>query len=390
METELPIAWLQLRSQKPQTFMAIVAITFITVLLFMQIGSRSAFLDALLEMPRKLKGNLFLFHASTVTALRPIQFSQRRLYQVPAFAEVESIMPLYMNGTQSPKPTGKSGFLTRILLIGFPVTHNPFDIDEIDDKLSLLREGGVILLDERSRPEFKPIIQEVAGRGYSNISVRTGARMAKVSIKGLFPLGVNSVNYSHMLTSDATFMDIFGTKRKDIHIGVIHLKPGADQDRVQKLLSEYLPSDVVVRQKHEVLAKEKDLFEFETPLGMLFRVAMGTSILVGIIVVYQILFQITSKYLRDYSTLKALGFSHGMLVSIVITEAITLVVPGYALGLAISFYLYDWMTELIAIQYIMKISTGIAVFAMVTLISLISALLAIRKLREADPADLFG
>jgi len=173
-------------------------------------------------------------------------------------------------------------------------------------------------------------------------------------------------------------------------MGVIHLKPGADPDRVQKLLTEYLPSDVVVRQKHEMLAKEKNLFEFKTPIGMVFRFGIGTSIVVGIIVVYQILFQLTSKYLHEYSTLKALGYSHGMLVTIVLTQAMTLAAPGYTLWLVISFYLYDWMSERVAIPYEMKISTEMAVFALVTLISLISALLAIRKLREADPADLFG
>ena len=390
MEIELPIAWLQLRTQKPQTFWATVSITIITALLFVQIGTRSAFLEAVCEMPRKLKGDLFLFSTSTVTSLRPARFSQRRLYQTPAFPEVESVMPIYMQGTQIPDPTGKPEYLTRVLVIGFPITHNPFDIDEIDDKLPLLGEGGVLIMDERSRPEFRPIIREVAELGYRKISLLTGSGHVSTSLKGLFALGVNDANYSHLLTSDSTFMDIFKTKRQDINMGVIHLKPGVDPERVQKLLSEYLPSDVVVRQKHEMLAKEKNLFEFKTPIGMVFRFGMGTSIVVGIIVIYQILFQLTSKYLHEYSTLKALGYSHGMLVTIVLTQAMTLAVPGYTLGLVISFYLYDWMSERVAIPYEMKISTEMAVFALVTLISLISALLAIRKLREADPADLFG
>ena len=195
---DLPIAWLQLRAQKPQTIAAIVSITFITVLLFMQIGSRSAFIDALLEMPRKLKGDLFMFNASTVTILRPVPFSQRRLYQAPALPEVESIMPLYMQGTQIPDPTGKPGFLTRVLVIGFSANMNPFAIKEIDKNLHMLREGGVFLIDERSRPEFRPIVREITNRGQSNISLRSGLDQARISLKGLFPLGINEVNYSHL------------------------------------------------------------------------------------------------------------------------------------------------------------------------------------------------
>ncbi|MCI5137121.1 MAG: FtsX-like permease family protein [Candidatus Electrothrix sp. AR1] len=389
MAMDLPIAWLQLRAQKPQAFWAIASITFITVLLFIQIGTRSAFLDGVFEMPRKLKGDLFMFNASTVTALRPAQFSQRQLYQALAFTEVDSIMPLYMQGTQIPSPTGGPGYLTRVLVIGFPLSRNPFDIRELDNKLHLLGEGGVLLMDERSRPEFKPIIQDIVDQGRREISLRSRSQVM-TSVNGLFTLGVNDANYSHLLTSDATFMDIFGTKRKDINMGVIHLKPEADVGRVQKLLSEYLPSDVVVRQKREVLAKEKELFEFKTPVGMVFRFAMVAAVAVGVIVVYQLLFQITSKYLREYSTLKALGYSHGMLVSIVLTQAMTLAVTGYALGFVISFFLYAWLTERVAIPYEMKTLTGLSVFTLIFFISLISALLAIRKLRELDPAELFG
>lgn len=389
MATDLPIAWLQLRAQKAQTLVAVGSITFITVFLFMQIGSSSAFINALLEMPRKLKGDLFLLNASTVTVLRPVPFSQRRLYQVPAFAEVDSVMPLYLLGTQIPDPSGKPGYLTRVLVIGFPVTTNPFHIQEIGEELYKLGEKGALLIDECSKSDFRPIIQEVIKLERSNISLRSGSGQIKLSLKGVFPLGMNEVNYSHLLTSDATFMDIFGVKRKDINIGVIYLKPGADPGQVKKLLGTYLPPDVVVMHKHEILANEKELFEFKTPVGIFLRIAVLVSVVGGIVVVYQILYQMTSKYLREYSTLKAIGFSHGMLISIVLVQAMTLTITGYALGLAISFYLYDWMSELISIPYRIEMSKAVAVFALVTFISQVSALLAIRKLREADPADLF-
>ncbi len=386
---DFPIAWLQLRAQKTQTLVAIMSITFITMLLFLQIGSRSAFINALLQMPRKLKGDLFLISASTVTILSPEPFSLRRLYQAPALAEVDSVMPIYIQRTQILDPSGKSGFLTHVLAIGFSIARNPFNIKKIDSSLHMLGERGILLIDEQSRPEFRPIIHQVMRQGRSKISLRSGSRIVNVSLKGLFPLGTNEMNYSHLLTSDATFMDLFGRKRQDINMGVIYLTPEADPEQVKKTLENYLPSDVLVMQKHEMLAHEKELFEFGTPLGMFFRVTITASVAVGIILVYQILFQMTSKYLREYSTLKAIGFSHGMLISIVLKKAMTLAVMGYAFGLAISFYLFNWISEPISIPYRIEMSTAIAVFVLVTVISQVSALLAIRKLREVDPADLF-
>jgi len=183
MIMEFPIAWLQLRSQKLQTFWAIATITFITVLLFMQIGSRIAFLDAVFLMPKKLKGDLFMFNASTVTALRPDKFSQRRLFQVQAFNEVESVIPLYFQGTQIPKPTGEPGFLTRVLVIGTPINYNPFKINEIEDKLSMLGEENVLLIDKRSRPEFRSIIKELDENENSKVSLRTGAGQISATIR---------------------------------------------------------------------------------------------------------------------------------------------------------------------------------------------------------------
>jgi putative ABC transport system permease protein len=385
-----PIALLQLRAQKTQTFAAIASIAFIAVLLFMQLGFRAAFLNALLELPQKLQGELFLFNTSTETVLKPVKFSARRLYQVAAFDGVESVTPLYDESTEMQGLAGNLLLLNRMRVIAFPPNQNPFAIPEITPQLSLLKESGVFLMDRRSRSEFAPVLQQIASQGSKAINIRGGEGMTRISVKGLFPLGINDAYYSHLVTSDETFMDVFKRERNDINIGVIHLKSGVDATKVQKAILAYLPSDVVVKQKSEMLANESDLFEFKTPLGMVIRGGMGTAILVGIVVLYQILFQLTSKYLRDYATLKALGFSHGMLLGIVLTQAITLAVAGYLLGLGMAFFFYNHMSNTTGMNFMMTFTNAAAVFALICFICLVSALLAIRQLSKADPADLFG
>lgn len=385
-----PIALLQLRSQKPQTLAAIASIAFVTLLLFMQIGFRAAFLDALLVLPRSLQGDLFLFSSSTITSIRALKFSERRLYQMLAFDEVEQVIPLYLQPAEAHDPSGKPGFLTRILVIGFPLAKTPFTIPEVNDKLHLLKEGGVFLIDQRSRSEFKPIIHQVEKQGKIDLSIIGGIGAARISVKGLFPLGMNDAIYSHMLTSDETFMDVFETPREYIHIGVIQLKSGVDVNAVQQKIMHSLTPDVVIKQKHEMLRMDREVFEFKTPLGMVFRIGIIISVVIGIVVLYQILFQLTSKYLRDYATLKALGFSHGMLLLIVLAQALILAVIGYVLGWFISGYFYKYMTGITNMKFNMTLLVMAAVFALVCFICLISALLAIRKLNEADPADLFG
>lgn len=386
-----PIAILQLRTHKPQTFAAIASIAFITLLLFMQIGFRTAFLNSLLILPENLEGDLFLFSTSTVSSLNSVEFSKRRLDQIPAFDEVERVSPLYLQGLVAYDPTGKPEFLTRILVIGFPINENPLTIPELDNKLYRLKESGVFLVDRLSRPEFNPIIQQVKEQGRMKISVVGNDAAMGFSIKGLFSLGTNDAVYAHLLASDITFMDTFKTQRENIDIGVIYLKEGVDINEIQRKITKDLPADVVIRQKHEVLKVDRDMFEFKTPIGVLFRVGIVVSVLIGIVVLYQILFQLTSKYLPDYATLKALGFSHMMLLSIVLNQAFVLAIIGYFFGWFFSaFFFYDYLSSVTNMKFILTLTVAAAVFGLVCFICLISALLSIRKLSEADPAELFG
>ena len=385
-----PIAWLQLRYQKGQTFAAACGITFITVLLFMQIGFRATFLETLVDLPASLKGDLFMLNASVVTILTPPTFSQRRLYQVLAFDEVESITPIYWTMTSMRDPAGGARFRRKIQVLGFPVSKNPIDIPGVDENFAKLKRRKVFLIDERSREEFQPVVTAVNESNKKDIEIQGGARKTRISIEGLFSLGVNTTADSHLLTSDATFMDVFDRPRQRINVGLIKLRAGVDHDAVVRKLEAFLPPDVIVATKEARLEDERKYYEFGTPIGLIFRFGLGGAVVVGIVVLYQILFQIVSKYLRDYATLKAIGYSANMLKLTVVKVALILAVLGYLPGLGLTLYMYHVLTGATGLTFNMTPTVAIAVLGAVCFICLISAMLAIRKLRDADPADLFG
>ncbi len=385
-----PKAWLQLRAQKPQTAAAIASIAFITVLLFVQLGFRAAFRDSMLHMPQKLRGDLFLLNVASETILYPSWFSQQYLYQTLAFSEVESVTPLYISGAAISDPRGK-GFFSRFRAIGFPITTNPFMIPVLDEHFHALKEGGTMLFDEWCHENYAPIIEGMHKGDSRKVSVRGGKGLTRVTIKGVFPLfGMNEGSYGHLVFSDATFLDVFARSRTNMDVGIIHLKDGGQIEAVQERLIASLPPEILVMQKHELMRREQERFEFGSPVGLTIRAGLAAACVVGIIVLYQVLFQLTSKYLRDYATMKALGFSHGMLFALVLSQAGILVVIGYSIGLGLSFGLYRYLTGLTGLPYTMTLDAGIIVLVLVTVICLMSAMLATRKLREADPADLFG
>ena len=112
--------------------------------------------------------------------------------------------------------------------------------------------------------------------------------------------------------------------------------------------------------------------------------------MIGVVILYQILFQIISKYMRDYATLKAIGCSQGMLQLVVLRGALLLAVLGFIPGFVASIFMYQALEASTSLRFVMTPGTVVMVFGIVCLICLASALLAIRKLRDADPADLFG
>ena len=390
MFRKTPISWLQLRHQTAQTIAAALGISFITVLLFMQIGFRASFLNTLTDLPASFQGDIYLLNASTVTILRAPSFSQRRLYQTLAFDEVESVTPIYWTAVLMRDPLGEPRYLRKIQAVGFPLADNPIAIPGVEENLEKLKRRKVFLIDERSRKEFLPVIEDVREKGHHSIEIRAANKQSRIEVEGLFPLGVNSSANSHIFTSDATFMDVFSRDRSRINVGLVTLKDGADVDDVVEKIRAYLPEDVMVLSKEQILTAERTHYEYGTPIGLIFRFGLGGAVVVGIVILYQILFQIISKYLRDYATMKAIGFSTFALKSIVLKAALLLAVIGYLPGLGLSFYMYSVLTEATSLQFVMSFDVSVLVLLAICFICFISALFAIRKLKDADPADLFG
>ncbi|MGB0696613.1 MAG: ABC transporter permease DevC [Rhodospirillaceae bacterium] len=385
-----PIPWLQLKYQRAQTIAAVLGIAFTTILLFMQIGFRSSFLNTLTDLPSAIRADIFLMNASTVSVLKPSSFSQHRLFQTLAIDGVESIKPLYWAGLLMRDPEGNPDYLRNIVTLGFSPANSPIAVPGVDNNIELLKRADVFLMDDKSRPEFNPIIEQVAQGVRYDIEVRAGANQQRIYIENLFSIGANTTANTHLFTSDVTFWDIFNRDRNRIDVGLITLKEGADPEQVRQAIEDYLPGDVRVLTKSQLLSGERSHYEFNTPIGVIFRFGLFGAIAVGIIILYQILFQIISKYIKDYATLKAIGFSDLKLKFIVLSAAILLAVLGFVPGVMLSWGMYQYISASASLKFEMSPGIVLFVFTTICFICLVSAILAVRKLRDADPADLFG
>ena len=107
------------------------------------------------------------------------------------------------------------------------------------------------------------------------------------------------------------------------------------------------------------------------------------------VIVYQILFTDIANHIREYATLKAMGYPHFYLVTIVFAASSILAVMGFFPGLGLAAVLYNLSESVIYIPMPLPISKIVNVFLMIFAMCAVSGFLAIRKLKSADPADMF-
>jgi putative ABC transport system permease protein len=111
--------------------------------------------------------------------------------------------------------------------------------------------------------------------------------------------------------------------------------------------------------------------------------------IVGIVIVYQILYTDVSDHLPEYATLKAMGYRSRYLISVVLQEALILSVLGFLPGFFLCIGLYKLTRDATALPIDMTVDRGITVFILTVVMCVVSGAIAMRKVQAADPADIF-
>jgi putative ABC transport system permease protein len=243
-----------------------------------------------------------------------------------------------------------------------------------------LLRGPQLLLDTLSRPQFGP----------QNIGVTTEIGSVKVRVAGHYTVGPGFTADGAAAVSSDTFFQIFPDhKAGDISIGLVRLKPNYKADDVAEALRKIVPSDTRVFTRAELLRREQDYWADGTSLGPVFGTGVVLGLIIGIVILYQVMSNDIASRIREYATLKALGYSFRQLVVIVLKEVSAFAIVGFVLGLLMASTLYKFVRDQTGLPVTMDPSTSVAVFLLTLGMCWISGWLATRKIRSADPAGLF-
>jgi putative ABC transport system permease protein len=387
----IPVAWLQLIHQRVRFIATLAGIAFVVVLLFMQIGFREALFDSSVRVHESLYGDLFLISPQYKSITSQQSFPRERLYQTLGNPNVESVNPLYVQFGKL--RNFQDGQKYPIFVFGVNPGKKTFTLPGVNENLDQLKLEDRALFDRGARTEFGPIAETLARKGKVIIEIAPYNEIhqsRKLEIRGLFTIGTSFGVDGNLMINASTFQNIF-TERdiEKIDIGILNLKPESDLKIVQKNLVSNLPKDVKILTIQEFIQMEKAYWDLRTPAGFAFKIMVTMGFIIGIGIVYQILYSNISTHLIEFATLKAIGHTNSYLLSIVFKQAILLALLGYIPGLIIAIGVYNITEEATQLPLNMTVSRIILVLVSILLMCLISGTIAISKLRSVDPAEIF-
>lgn len=322
-------------------------------------------------------------HKQSEAMWRPIQFKRSELMQPLDNPAVADVFPLYLG--LAPFKNIETQVKRTLMVYGVNPDSSSFRIEAINNNREQLELKDTVLFDEYSRPEFGPIGKLIAAN--QNL---TGINDYKVSIIGLFRMGVSFAADGNVVTSDLNFMRIFPKRNLDnIDVGIIKLNPRSSQSHVKGELEKLLNESINIFTYQELLRFERNYWANMAPIGFIFGFGTIMGWVVGLVIVYQILFTDITNHRNEFATLKAMGYSHDYFIRVVFASALLLAIFGFIPGLILSLSLYHLAETQIFMPMPMTAAKAITVLMLILSMCFIAELIAIRKLKDANPADMF-
>lgn len=373
-----PLAWLNLMHDKARNAVAVAGVGFAVLLILMQLGFYSSVLQTATIIQDHLVFDLMLVSRDYLYITRPGAFAVARLHQARGVDGVAAARPLEVSfaGWKN----SQTGRRRAILVVSIDPQEPAVRVEEPSPSLAALSQPDTVMIDRRSRREFGP----------QTTGTRVDAGPLEVSVVGQFTLGTGFGADGALLVSHRTFGHMVPAQSpQQTNLGLVQLKPGFDPQRVATELRRRLPADVQIFTRPEINNRERRHWVVKTSVGVIFGFGVAMGLVVGMAIVYQVLSSNITRRLKEYATLKALGYPATYLSRVVLVQSVALAVAGYLPGLLAAWQLYAITRR--AAQIPMNLGLLPAVFVLVLAIGMCAAagMICLRKVTQVDPAELF-
>jgi putative ABC transport system permease protein len=381
----IAVGWKQLKHNRLRMFAAVVGITFAVVLMLVQQGFRAALFNSGIRWHSAMEYQVVILSPKSEYLLEFSDFPRIRVMQAGGVEGVRAVTPVYIKLGKWRNPH-KPEIVWPIFVAAFDPADEGFGNIISQEQQQDLQLADYYLFDALARPEYGPIpdlLQE-----QETVTLEMNGR--RIRIGGLFEVGTSFGINGALITSDLNYLRMFPNRNAaNVSIGLVHLEPGVVAEDVRDAIKATLPQDIAVMTREQFKAMEIDYWNRSTPIGYVLNFGVIMGFVVGAIIVYQILFSDVQDHLKEYATLKAMGYTNRYLSGVVLQEAAILAVAGFIPALLLTHQVFKIaaaatnlplaLTPVMSAQ-VLVLTLGMCVFA---------GFLAMRKVRSADPADVF-
>lgn len=374
-------AWRQVVHDATRSAIAAAGVGFAILVLFVQLGFYNAVVNTAVAVTERLDADLLLVSPRFVHLSDAGHVDRGRLFQALAVPEVESARPLYFRYADWRDPVTRQG--CRLFAIGIPIVGEarlPIRVDGLPALQRRLRPSDAVLLDRLTQDKCGP----------SGDDGTAEVRNQVVRVVGGFELGVGFLADGSLIVSDQTFSRLFGGyPLEEPHLGLLHLRDGADPEAAAGALRDLLPPDTLVLRPEQLEERQVDHWVWNTAAGNIFALGAGAGFLVGLVILYQILSTDIRNHLPQYATLKAMGYGDRRLVRFVLQKAWIFAALGFLPAVALTAALFPFVHGATRLPVFLTLPLGLFVGIAALSMSAAAALLSSGRLRRADPAELF-
>ena len=296
---KISVAWANLVHERTRLLVAIAGIAFAVLMIFLNLGLMGVLIATSTKLYEQFNADLFLISSETLELSISKTFPRDRLYQVAGIDGVEQVMPLYSDFLMWRNP--ETGVSSAIFAFGIN-PHDPvFLMPEFqgDDARHILSQPETVFIDQLSLPEYGP----------KETGTVTEAARRRVTIGGTYALGAGLLANGTLIMGDLDFSRYLEPRPLNlINVGLVKLKSGTSPEGLAKKMRSILPANVEVYTKSGIIQHDTDYVTKSTNIGFIFNMGVVVSFVVGVIIVYQVLFTDIRNHLPEYATMKAMGY----------------------------------------------------------------------------------
>ncbi len=373
-----PLAWKNITHNKLRTVTSLAGVGFAILLIFMQMGFYDACFRSSTMVFDQLDFDVALVSPQYVHLRASGGIPMNRLQQAKSVPGVKSAAPFYVGNGIWRNP--QTQWQREMLIMG------------VDPREPTFRLAELAALAPRLTTRDSVIVDIKAQKGYGEVKVgsQTELENIKIDVVGTYGYGSGFIADAGVIVGDKTIEHLIpGYPLKNVSIGLVKLEAGANRARVIEALKAKMESDTAVWDRQELEEHEQQYFVRIKPLGIMFSSGVLLAFVVGAVILYQILASEIMNKLKEYATLKAMGYSNGYMNVVILQQATIYALLGFVPALLLAMGLYA--ATRFAVNLPMVMTPGRIVFVLALSIAMcsVSGMLASRKVSRADPADLF-